>query len=101
MSAPPEALMSSAARTAFESFTTTEQEHIVDKLLGLIRDLRDGTDDQRKAFGMPWSDDQSENERTILNAVDQCYWQLAQFFRVRRNPVIDFVIFHAEDDIVF
>ena len=85
MSAPPEALISPVARTAFEGFTTEEQEQIVDKLLVFIRDLRDGTDEQRKAIGVPWSDDQSENEKTILNALDQCYWQLSQFFRVHRN----------------
>lgn len=89
MSAPPAALLSPAAREAFEVFTTDEQKQVVDKLLEFIRGLRDGTDEQRKALGMPWSDNQSENESNVHIVLDQCYWQLSQFFRVRHNPVID------------
>jgi hypothetical protein len=88
MSAPPAALITPAARSAFEGFSTDEQKQVVDKMLVLIGDLRNGTDEQRKALGVPWTDDQSQNETNVHLVLDQCYWQLSQFFRVHRNPVI-------------
>jgi hypothetical protein len=72
MSSPPAALLSPAARKAFEDFSTDEQKQVVDKMSVLIRDLRDET-----------------NVHLVL---DQCYWQQSQFFRVRRNPVINAAI---------
>jgi hypothetical protein len=94
MSSPPAALLSPEARNAFEGFTTEEQKQVVDKTLVFIRDLRNGTNEKRKALmiGVPWSDDQSKNELNVKLVLDQCYWQLSQFFRVRLRPVIDIVV---------
>ena len=77
--------------SGFKRFTSDEQRHVATKLERFIEVIRTGTYEQKRAIGVynikhrasdyvkrlfpDWQD------RAIL---DQCYWQLARFYRVCR-----------------
>lgn len=78
----PSTLLSSELRFAFEKFSTNDQKSAVYALQSLIHLIRDGTDEQRRAIGVPMGNDRARNELNAQLLLDKCYWQLSQFFRV-------------------
>ena len=83
---PPKHFLTSNFRVAFEEyFDSAQQRNAVDILQAHIAEVRDGSDAQRRELGIlkPKDTTPAQAEERVAAYLDKCYWQLAQFYRVR------------------
>jgi hypothetical protein len=78
----PAQLLSKELRFGYEHFLPGDQRRAVDELVSFINKVRDGTDELRKALGVPWGDDPVQNRIKTQLVLEAAHWQLAQLFRV-------------------
>ena len=83
---PPKHFLTSNFRVAFEEyFKPQQQRDAIDTLQGHIAEVRNGTEEQRRELGVlrPQDTTAAQVEDRTAAYLDKCYWQLAQFYRVR------------------
>ena len=78
--------LTSNFRVAFEEYFKPEQQRsAVDNLQNYIAQVRDGTEEERRSLQVlrPQDTTQEQKDARVAAHLDKCYWQLAQFYRVR------------------
>ena len=93
---PPKHFLTSNFRVAFEEyFQPQQQRDAIDTLQGHIAEVRNGTEEQRRELGVlrPQDTTAAQVEDRTAAYLDKCYWQLAQFYRVRILCFISLVLF--------
>lgn len=83
---PPKHFLTSTFRVAYEEYFSPEQQrNAVDTLQAHIAEVRDGSEEQQRELGVlkPRDTTPEQIEQRLAAYLDKCYWQLAQFYRVR------------------